>query len=91
MRNLALVDKNQGAPKGGRQKEFDHLFVFGDSLVTFWSLFSDVPVTFFVIFFAKLLLPDSFCCGVKKKGFWQNVMEERGLHCDLHDPLAREC
>ena len=46
----------QGAAKGVRQKEFDHSFPF-------WSLFGrffDTAVTFFITFFARLLLPDSF-------------------------------
>ena len=52
----------QGAVKGVRQKEFDQLFfVFGTLSVTF----SDASVTFFVTFFAKLLLPDSFCGRVR--------------------------
>ena len=31
--------KNQGAAKGGRQKEFDYFFRYRDSFGHFWSLF----------------------------------------------------
>ena len=51
----------QGVAKGGRQKEFDHFFRFRDSFGHFLVTFSDASGTFFVTFFAKLLLPDSFC------------------------------
>ena len=51
----------QGAPQGGRQEELDNFSV----LVTFWSLFSDTSVTFFVASFARLFLPDSFCGRVE--------------------------
>ena len=51
----------QGAAKGGRQKEFDHFFSFSGH---FWSLFGHLFwrfCHFFRHFFARLLLPDSFC------------------------------
>ena len=41
-------------------------FRFRDSFGHFLVTFSDASVTFFVTFFAKLLLPDSFCGRVKK-------------------------
>ena len=44
--------------KGGRQKEFDHLFSF---LVTSWSHFLTLLSLFRLLVFASLLLPDSFC------------------------------
>ena len=52
---------HQGAAKGVRQKEFDHFFRFRDAFGHFSVTFSDASVTFFATFFAKLLLPDSFC------------------------------
>ena len=36
-------------------------FHFRDSFVHFSVTFSDASVTFFVTFFAKFLVPDSFC------------------------------
>ena len=54
-----LVVYNQGAAKGGRQKEFDHFFVFGTLLVTFRSLFLTLLSPFSSLFcqtpFAGLL------------------------------------
>ena len=49
------------AAKGVRQKEFDHFFSFSGR---FWSLFGHFFwrfCHFFRHFFARLLLPDSFC------------------------------
>ena len=79
---------SQGAAKGGRQKEFDHFFFFffGTLSVTFWSLFL-MLLSLFHHFFAKLLLPDSFCgrviiwCGITcqfdeasdSKSFWRTT------------------
>ena len=41
-------------------KEFNHFCNFGHLLVTF----SDASVAFFITFFARVLLPDSFCTRV---------------------------
>ena len=58
---------NQGAAKGGRIKEFDHFCRFRDSFGRLLVTFSDVFLSFFRhFFFAKLLLPDSFCGRVRK-------------------------
>ena len=51
-----ILTNYQGAAKGVRQKEFDHLFRFRDAFGHFSVTFSDAFVTFFVTF-----LPDSFC------------------------------
>ena len=54
-----------GAAKGGRQKEFDHFFVFGTRSV-FLVTFSDASVTFSVTFcqtpFAGVLLRQGDNC-----------------------------
>ena len=55
------VSVTQGAAKGVRQKEFAHFFSFSGRFGHFSVTFSDASVTFFRHFFAKLLLPDSFC------------------------------
>ena len=51
-----LSFRTQGAAKGGRQKEFDHFFLFSGLFRSLFGHFSDASVTFFVTF-----LPDSFC------------------------------
>ena len=60
------LGNGQGAGKGGRQKEFDHFFRFWGSFGHFLVTFSDASVTFSSLFFAKLLLPESFCGRVKR-------------------------
>ena len=55
--------------KRGQQKEFDHFLRFRESFGHFLVTFSDVSATFFAIFFAKLLLPDSFCGRVTWPAF----------------------
>ena len=54
-------------------------FRFRDSFGHFLVTFSDASVTFFVTFFAKLLLPDSFCDRVT--GFlWDQKKKQVGYH-----------
>ena len=55
----------QGAAKGVRQKECDHIFRFRDAFGHFSVTFSDASVTF-RHFCAELLLPDSFCGRVRQ-------------------------
>ena len=54
-------------------------FCFRDSFGHFWVTFSDAPVTFFVTFFAKLLLPDSFCGRVTSEFPPPPPQKNRGL------------
>ena len=50
IRENQAIRANQGAAKGGRQKEFDHFLCFRDSFGHFLVTFSDASVTFFVTF-----------------------------------------
>ena len=58
--------RNQGAAKGGRQKEFDHSFSLSGHFRSLFGYFFWRFCHFFRHFLARLLLPDSFCGTVKK-------------------------
>ena len=55
----------QGAAKGGRQKDFDHFFLFSGLFRSLLGHFFWCFCQFFRPLFAKLLLPDSFCGRVR--------------------------
>ena len=78
------------------------LFIFGTLSVTFWSLFL-MLCHFFRHFFAKLLLPDSFCGRVKNhwerrgktpkkknKEILQKGREGRSGHCRQFQHLSSQ-
>ena len=66
---------NQGAAKGGRQKEFDHLFlVFGSANLLARSLCRNVSVTFCCISFCQDF-PRHFSC--QDSFYWALLLRQK--------------
>ena len=90
-KNLVFLGFFQGAAKGVRQKEFDHFFSFSGRFRSLFGHFFWRFCHFFRHFFAKLLLPDSFCgrviLGLPRKQkiavnkFWIPESEKNGEEC----------